>query len=991
MDTPREQWRIEMLGGLRMRRGTHVVERFQTQKTGALLARLAYPPLKPHPREYLVDLLWPDADIDSGRNRLSQALVWLRPQMEPPGIPKGSILRSDRQTVGLNPSHITSDVADFEAAIRSAASETQALQRATEVYTGDLLPGFYEDWVLTERQRLADAWIAALRRRSASYEALGDLAHALELSRRALSADVLIEDAHIDVMRLLALTGQTPAALRQFAELERRFAQDLAVEPSHVARALAVQIRNGGLAPFHRPRSDGSPSPSLPVLLTRFFGREAEIASLTEMVQNEQVHLITLLGPGGSGKTRPALEAATRLAPAYSGAVAFVPLADLSDPQNIPAAIADALRLTHSPGTSPWEQVLEALARRPFLLVLDNLEHIIEGITPWLHDLLTRVPTLILLVTSRQRLGLGGERELTVPPLPIPTGAGTTQEAVSVQMFTDRARAVRPDFAVSEANVQTVTRLCERLEGLPLAIELCAAWAQMLTPAQMLERLEHRFDLLVSRRTDIAPRHRTLRAALEYGFVQLSADLQRLFVCLSVFRGGWTLAAAEAVSFDEGSETPAILEALTELRERSLLVAEEAGAEMRYRMLEALREFAAEQQTWALEISLRERHAIYFLQMAEDADTRLRPQDQGLWLHRLDGELDNLRAALSWWAERDEWKKGLRLAIALSHFWKRRGYLLEGEQWLQRLINLMPDLSLDVPSDLRLRAQALNIHADILANLADFTQAQPRAQEALTAWRTLADASGTASALETLGIIAMMQEEYKTAIQILNEARSLADSAGDAAMVAGAVSNLGRIALARGDWQEAWETLSESLRLHQALGNRSRVASSLNNLALVARYRGDLTAAHDLLNQSLLEQQELLNRPGIAIALLNLGTVKRLTERFADARASLSEATRLAVSVGDRRVLAWCIKELGHLACAEGNMASGVRLLAAAESMRLALNFSFKPAGPTELARDIGLARVALGDAAVDAAWTGGLLLSREAAVAEALSALKIR
>lgn len=984
---------------MRGRLGDHVLERFQTQKTAALLAYLAYYPERRHTRESLVDILWPNADLDAGRNRLSQAVGWLRAQLEPPGSPRGGVLLADRQSVGLNPPSFVTDVSQFEAAIHAgAASEDSApmderrraaLQQAVALYHGDLLPGHYDDWALAERARLLGLYLPALRRLIEDYERRQEWDRALDYARRALAADPLAEELHGDLMRLLAASGQPAAALRQFKEMERLLAKELGDEPSAASRQLIADLRR--IAPSPRTAPAAKRGAALPLQMTRFFGRETEIAQVRALIETGGARLVTLAGMGGAGKTRMAIETATRLSAHFQDAVFFAPLADLNDARLIPSVLADLLTLPASGDSMPLERVASALSARPSLLVLDNLEHLIDEAPPLIRTLLELAPSLTILVTSRQRLNLDGEREIDVPPLAAPTeelSAAPPDAALerltridSVRLFVDRAQSVRPSFALTPQNAEDIARLCARLDGLPLAIELCAAWAQTLTPAQMLAHLTRRFDLLVSRRTDITPRHRTLRATLEYSYLLLPPDLQDFFIRLSVFRGGWTLDAATAICRDVPEQGAlSTLEAITEMHERSLVAAEEVNGEMRYRMLETLREFAVEQWTMAVEGPLQQRHAEFFLALAEQAEPHLASPEQAAWFARLEAEHDNLRAALDWLIARQDEDKGLRMAVALSKFWEMRGYLREAQQWLERLRNLPSH----VPQDnLRLRARALNAYAVSLQGLTDLTQAEIYAREALAAWRTLDDASGMAGSLEILGEIAMMHEDYGPAVRLLEEARSLAHGAGDQVMTASAVHSLGRIALARENWTEAWSNLSESLRLHRTLGDQNKAAAALNNLGLVARYRGELMAARDLLGQALSEHQKLGDRHRVAISQLNLGTVNRLDGQYGDALAALTQATTLALEIDDRRVQAWCIKEIGHLACAEGRFEQGMRLLSASESLRKALGISFSPADPDELDRDTALGKAALGDAGFAAAWTAGGALSATDAIEE--------
>jgi predicted ATPase/DNA-binding SARP family transcriptional activator len=986
--------RIEMLGGLRIRRGDILLERFQTQKTGALLAYLALHLRQQHSREELIDMLWPDAPLDAGRHRLSQALTWLRPHLEPTRLERGKVLWANRQTVGLNPHAIQTDVSEFETAIQSSFQMTdnvariKALEQAIGLNTGDLLPGYYDGWTLTARQRLLEGFLSVLRHIIAHYEEAHQPAFALEYARRAVAADPMSEEAHCDLIRLLSASGQPDAALRQYRTLEQMLARELEEKPSPKTYALAEQVRQNRPS-SKRPQPSVSPT-ALPAPLTRFFGREDELRQVLREVQSKNSRLVTLIGAGGCGKTRLAIKIAHSLLEHYAGAVWFVPLADLDDPTLIPATVAEALRLSHS-NASPSEQIVDALASRPALLVLDNLEHLTTGAVPQVQWLLGRLPQLTIIGTSQQRLQIEGEIEVVVPPLPLPSLSENLASpdhlllCASVQLFVDRAQAIRPSFRITPQNADSVARLCTRLEGIPLAIELCAAWAQTLSLEEMQTRLDRRFDLLVSRRTGIAARQRTLRATVEYSYVQLSPTLKRLFARLSVFRNGWTLAAAEAVCRDTraGHQRLNVLIAMTELRERSLVTADEVDGEMRYSMLETLREYAAEQLPPPETIRRRRAHAAYFLELAEQSEPYLQGTEQAHWLGRLEREIENLRASLAWAADAREADLGLRLGSALGTFWDIHGYLEERQAWLDRLLALPR-------SEKAIRAKALNTRGHLARNQGYSSTVNAVMQEALSLWRELGDEYGLATALQILATLAYSHEDCDEAQIYLSEGLLLARKIGNPALVARALLNLGNIALEQSEWSQAWTLYTESLSLSRSAGIRTRTAYALNNLGLVARYRGDFSAAQELLQESLEICRESEDRTGIAESLLNLGTISRLQSNHTNAREMLRNSARIASEAGEKRIFVWCIKELGHVACAMGAYSLGVHLLSTAESLRESMGISFMPAGPGDLAHQLEQARLLLGKAGVDAAWASGFALPPAEARAAFLSALTV-
>ncbi|BDI32001.1 hypothetical protein CCAX7_40520 [Capsulimonas corticalis] len=978
-------WRIELFGGLTASRGDRKIERFPTQKVGALLAMLAFYPRQRHTREELIDMLWPDADLTAARNRLSQALVWLRPQLEPEGVERGSVLIADRVNISLTPSTFTTDTADFEALVKDGQRENGAearidiLSRAVGLYQGPLLSGYYQDWILDERQRLLDAFLLTLRSLVSLHERAGDSELALTYARKALAADPLQEEAHADVIRLLAESGQSAAALRQFQELKRVLDKELAEEPSPATLALVDRIKQNASTPVAAPIAAPIRTAPLPAPLTRLFGRDEEIERVRQTLISGGARLVTLIGPGGSGKTRLALAAGARVEQDRSGSVVFVALADLDAAPMILAAIAAALRLPADTAGALLDQVMEALAARPFLLILDNLEHLVGGAGSLVRDLLERVSSLTILATSRQRLGLEFEREIAVPPLHIPTGSADPQElleSASVQLFVDRARAVNPDFGVTAANAVAVAQVCERLEGIPLAIELCAAWAQTLTPAQMLEKLERRFDLLVSRRSDITPRHRTLRAALEYSYLQLPSDLQLVYKSVSVFRGSWSLEASESIlagaseqaaaSGSSGGLWPA-LRALTELRERSLIVAEETDTAMRFRMLESLREFASEQLSYAERAALRRAHALCFLQMSEQANSRVAGSDQDRWLATLDLEQENLRAALSWSLETEESNVGLRLAGAMGGYWSVRGTLQEGVDWLERLLAL-PAHHIDPD----VQAKAWSILGYLLWSQGDFAYARTAHEQALELRRGIADEAGVAESLYHLGITAYREEDFPSAKSFLEESLANSQARGDRSGIARVLLNLGNIAYERLQYQEARDFIQQSLEIEQQLGNRRRSANALHNLGLIARDNREYELAETLIQEALAVNRSMLDNYSIANTLANLGAVAAFQGQSERARRLLAEGLKLAYEIGNKHIIAYYLFPMGMLEAESERWANSVYLLSAARRVFEQIGSALGAMDAPRFENTLADARAHLDDAAFHSAWSRG-------------------
>jgi non-specific serine/threonine protein kinase len=640
--------------------------------------------------------------------------------------------------------------------------------------------------------------------------------------------------------------------------------------------------------PTPRPQA---PHSHLPLQFTHFFGREEELEVLggwcTGNPDDPTHHLITLTGPGGTGKTRLAIEAAGRVAEAFRGGVWFVPLQDLSDPRQIPGTVLDALRLPRLPQSEPLPQVVEFLNCRASaaLLLLDNMEHLLETERRKAEDgaavvrvLLERCPFLTCLVTSRQRLDLEGERELFVHPLPTPefrpqrhrdaeaaqraSGIPTStpryptpehlMQFASVRLFADRAQSSKPDFQVTMGNAAAIAQLCDQLEGIPLALELAASRAQVMTPSQMLSQLEHRFDFLVSRRRDATERHRTLQAATEWSYRLLSSELRRFFARLSVFRGGWTVEAAEAVC-----EEPSALEYLGQLRECSLVVAEEREEAMRFRMLETLREFGQEQLTPEEQQTARQRHLDFFLALAEQAERELHGPQEGTWFDRLETEHDNLRTALRHAGEASSHRAqeesagpaalvpspslGLRLSGALWGFWLVRGHWSEGRRWLEGALASSADGQRSVEC-----VKALIGMGVLVKCQGEHATARAYLEESVGLARAANDTRLLAEAPDKLGhMLNGLPMERAQALQAFEESLSLREELGDRAGIAASLNALG--CTSGHDWERRERLFLENLRLRREIGDRRGAAQTLEHLGGVALMKGDYVQATVLL------------------------------------------------------------------------------------------------------------------------------------------------
>ncbi|HEX8237132.1 MAG TPA: BTAD domain-containing putative transcriptional regulator [Abditibacteriaceae bacterium] len=684
-------------------------------------------------------------------------------------------------------------------------------------------------------------------------------------------------------------------------------------------------------APQFAPiRLAASISHRLPAQFTRFFGRNSEIEQLRRLLTRDNVRLLTLTGPGGSGKTRLAVETTRSLLSHWREAVWFVPLADITDTSFIFTAIRDTLKLPVAPNVSPQEQIVEALSNQPALLLLDNFEQLVEEGAAQVQELLERLPSLTILITSRQVLCLPGEREFPVLPLPVPheeLPPEKIKEYSSTALFIDRAQAARVDFRVDERNAAAVAAVCRRLDGIPLAIELAAARSLVLSPAQMLEKLKDRLDLLSTRQRGIPERHRTLRAAIEWSYGLLSPELQRFFTSLSVFRGGWTIEAAEAVCRE-----PEALDFLTRLRECSLVVTEERPSEIRFRMLETLREYALSQLQDGERAEMERRYATHFMTMAEDSEPHLRGPEQAMWLERLDGEQDNFRAVLAWAVEHDA-TGALRLAAALAPFWETRGYYAEGRNWLERALarSTVPDDDprAETPStdDTRTRPLTGSGWLAYSSDLAPATVHQGRQGEVSVA-APLSD--GPLCDMTAPGLVDGADETSR-----IEEVLGAGAGSEPEVLRARALCSAGRMAWYEMELVTARTLLEESLTTFRKCSDGIGTVSAINSLILVLSWQGECSVALSLLHEGKTILQQMPDRQRILPLLAGFGWAiswLSMAESLDDSWVINSEVERLARAANDKRSLAWALNGLGMCSYWRGDCAEARTFLQESEA-----------------------------------------------------------
>jgi len=638
-----------------------------------------------------------------------------------------------------------------------------------------------------------------------------------------------------------------------------------------------------------------TPPNNLPAQLTPIVGRAAEIAALMSLLRRTDCHLVTLTGPGGSGKTRLSLKVAAKIIDssspsddeAFADGVFFVSLASIRDADLVGITIAQALDVREAAG-QPIADTLRAYLRdKGLLLVLDNFEQVIAA-APMLIDMLSAAPRLKLLVTSREALRVRGEQEFPVPPLALPDpahlpGHADLTQYPAIDLFVQRAQAVRSDFALTDANAAAVAAICARLDGLPLAIELAAARTRLVAPQTLLERLRSRLRLLTGGARDLPARQQTLRNTIDWSYDLLDAGEQQLFRRLAVFVGGRTLEAAEAVCNADSALPFELLDGLTSLLDKSLLYQVDSAPpkgypEPRFMMLETIWEYAHEQLIASGEqAALRQAHAAYYVEFAERATAHLSGPQQIDWLARISEEAGNLRAALEWAHESGAYELGLRLCVALSSYWDNRSELTEGRRWFQLML--------------------------------DHHEGAP---EALVA-----------RAFDGAGVLAMDQGDYRRAQELLERSLSLRRALGDQREIVLSLNSLGNLAKQRGDHISARALHTESLGIRRALGDQRGVAMSLGNLGNIARQQGDYAAARALFEECLATFRVLQDTIYVAATLLNIATVAHEQGQYAEGRALYEQALELKRALGDRAGIATILDNLGNLVSEQGLFAEG--------------------------------------------------------------------
>jgi predicted ATPase len=748
-------------------------------------------------------------------------------------------------------------------------------------------------------------------------------------------------------------------------------------DPEHLFQVVHTDLA----ADFPSLRSLDARSNNLPIQLTSFIGREREIAEVKTLIG--AARLVTLTGSGGAGKTRLALQVAAELAEDYPDGVWLAEFAPVGDPALVPQTVASALSVAEQPGREMAATLVDALRPRSVLLVLDNCEHLLAACADLAATLLRACPHLRLLATSREALGIQGETLWGVPPLSLPDArrlppAKDLVRYEAARLFVDRAVATAPGFTVTGENAPAVAEVCQRLDGLPLALELAAARVKALTAEQIADRLDDRFRLLTGGSRTVLPRQQTLRAAMDWSYDLLSEQERAVLQRLSVFAGGWTLEAAEDVCAGDLVEKEQVIDLLTQLVDKSLVTAETHGRNAWYRMLETVRQYGRIRLEEAGETArIRSRHLDWYLALAEQARPNFLRRGGPGWLQRLDAERDNLRAALAWSVEANP-EAGLRLWNAIRFYWLSR--LKEGRAWLARLLERSGAVAALV------RVKSLLDLGFAAWNQGDLRQATVLAEEALGLSRELGDKWCTGQSLYCLALIEKTAGHYDRAARLFKESATPYQEAGDAESAASTLRQRGHIAELVGDYLLATTLLEQALAFFREVGSIRGMANSLHALGETKRRQGDVKQALSLLEQSVTLCRELALADPFVFAAIGFGNALRASGDYVRASNVYKDSLTQASENGMKRAVLECVRGVGYVSAFQNRPVQAARLLAAVEALMEGMDFVLCP---EEADHDRALAslRAALGDVAFRAAWAEGRAMTLEQVVEHARDA----
>ncbi|RIK44298.1 MAG: hypothetical protein DCC55_03015 [Chloroflexi bacterium] len=898
-----EKLELMLLGSPAVYLDGNPVTGFRSSKALALLCYLAVTQ-RAHTRTALTGLLWGDLPDSQARRSLTTTLSNLRHLV-------GNHLIIGRHEIALDP-HTSCwlDVAVLEAAVErfQAGPDIQQLEAAIELYRGDFLEEFYvrmapefEQWVSAERERLRALVTQALHELGIAYERETKWTHAIDCIRRLLALEPWREEAHRHLMRLLAQSGQRGAALTHYRICCQCLADELDVEPDAETMRLYEQIRDGE-APFRpgeqrqeQPFIINLPRHNLPAQTAPLVGRKGELAELARLLADPAVRLVTILAPGGMGKTRLALEAAATQIDCYRQGVYFVALAPLTTVDSVIPAIANAVHLTfQADPRPPKQQLFDYLREKQLLLLLDNSEHLPEA-AGLADEILQAAPFVRILVTARERLKLSAETIFRLHGLDVP-GQDTHNPAdfSAVQLFLQQARRLRPQFTPAATDWPALAQTCRLVQGLPLGILLAAAWIETLTPQEIAAELSRGIEFLETDLRDLPVRQRSMAAVLTQTWERLNKAERLVFMQLSVFRGGFTRQAVQAVS-------GATLGTLAGLVDKALLWRSATG---RCEVHELLRQYAEEQLMAAgLVDATRDAHCAYFVDFLSEREADLKGGRQVAALNELESDKENLLVAWRWSVQQGQVQRLARAMESLCLFHEMRGYFYEGEAACQQAVQRLTDAN----DNLRTLARALSWQGSFGKKLGHARLAEQQYRQSLALLDKLATAgqdirAERAFALSKLGGL-LWYADVEAARQVLEESLTLCQAIGDQWRTAQVQRELARVAWAAGAPLEMKQRAQESRTIRRTLNDLKGLSATLSVLCWAAQLLGQYEQAHEHAQEQYAIGQALDDQLVISQSFFNLGIVALYQGQFAEAQATFEQGQAIAKELGDRHHL----------------------------------------------------------------------------------------
>jgi len=902
-----------------------------------------------HRREKLAGLLWPDSLEETARDNLRHALWRLRKVLESASSTR--FLHADDLTIKFESSDYWLDAAALEKVSENVSADE--LIAVLSEYQGELLPGFYDEWVILEREHLYSIFEHNMARLLVLLQDEKRWLDILDWGERWIKLGQKPEPAYRALMTAHAAKGDMSKVVATYERCMKSL-KESGIEPSEQTKELYENLKAGKDTPKAAPVSTKffakETSSNIPVPLTSFIGREKELKEIARQLSS--CRLLTLTGPGGVGKTRLAIQTANDSIKKFKDSVFWVSLVGLSDPSLIPQEIAQALNVREISNEPLIETLKTYLKPKDVLLVIDNCEHLIRACAQYAEQLLASCPKLKILATSIEALGLFNETTWQVPSLPLPEIQGSLslrelQEFASIELFDERASNAKSGFVLNEKNARSVAQICQRLDGIPLAIELAAARIKVLSVDEIAARLDDRFSLLTAGSRTAIPRHQTLRATIDWSYELLTEPERILLRRLAVFAGGFTLEAAEAVC-SQGMKRSDILDLLGHLVDKSLVIVEEVSkiSETRYRLLETIRQYALDKLVETGEApAIRDEHLGFYLGLAEKSEPYIFSSESAIWVSRLDKELDNMRAAMDWSTNSGKAVAALQIAGSLIYFWWTHVFLTsEWHDRIQRALALPEGRERTLA-----RAKALNGIGSSYWVDANPTDRRPQLEEALSIGRELGDRWNIATALRNLGALNNIRRNYQ-------EARSFLEQA-----------------------LEVWRDMGTEGKLGYAI--------SLAFLGDVALSRGQVEKARSLYNESVasLREPDVGDNNFLGYPIRRLGQLAWRERNYENAISLCKESLRLNYEVSDPRGVMCCVAGFAAIAVARGNFEQAAQLLAAVETQLATIGIGLWYMDKVEYESNLTFLRRQLVEKVFNKFWAKGKAMSFEQAIAFAL------